>query len=54
MNVYSSDDRVMFTVWGTLFCKDDLPGRRTEQFIVVLKMIKSQLAVIAIWGIYRW
>jgi len=37
MNVYSSDERVMFGVWGTRFRKDGLPGKRSEHFGIVVE-----------------
>lgn len=37
MNVYSSDERVMFGVWGTRFRKDGLPGKRSENFAIVVE-----------------
>jgi len=37
MNVYTSEDRVMFAVWGRRFRKDGLPGKRTEHFSIVLE-----------------
>lgn len=37
MNVYSSDERVMFGVWGTRFRKDGLPGKRSEHFAIVVE-----------------
>ena len=37
MNVYLSDERVMFGVWGTRFRKDGLPGKRSEHFAIVVE-----------------
>jgi hypothetical protein len=37
MSVYTSEDRVMFAVWGGRFRKDGLPGKRTEHFSIVLE-----------------
>ncbi|MEW8200330.1 MAG: hypothetical protein AB2777_22100, partial [Candidatus Thiodiazotropha endolucinida] len=37
MNVYTSEDRVMFAVWGRRFRKDGLPGKRTEHFSIVVE-----------------
>lgn len=37
MNVYSSDERVIFGVWGTRFRKDGLPGKRSEHIGVVVE-----------------
>jgi len=37
MNMYSSDERVMFGVWGTRFRKDGLPGKRSEHFAIVVE-----------------
>lgn len=37
MDVFTHEDRVMFTVWGRRFRKDGLPGKRTERFSIVLE-----------------
>jgi hypothetical protein len=37
MSVYTSEDRVMFAIWGRRFRKDGLPGKRTEHFSIVLE-----------------
>ncbi len=37
MDVYSSEGRVIFSVWGLRYRKDGLPGKRTEQFSISLE-----------------
>ena len=37
MSVYTSDERVMFGVWGKRFRKDGLPGKRSEHFGIVVE-----------------
>ncbi len=37
MSVYSSGPEVTFSIWGTRFRKDGLPGKRTEQFWIVVE-----------------
>lgn len=37
MNVYTSDERVMFRVWGRQFQKDSLLGKRSEHFSIVVE-----------------
>ncbi len=37
MSVYSSGPEVTFSIWGTRFRKDGLPGKRTEEFWIVVE-----------------
>ncbi|MET0064833.1 MAG: hypothetical protein ABW076_00660 [Candidatus Thiodiazotropha sp.] len=34
MNLYPSDERILFSIWGKRFRKDGLPGKRDENFII--------------------
>jgi hypothetical protein len=34
MDVYATDERVTFSVWGLRYRKDGLPGKRVEQFYI--------------------
>ena len=34
MDAYSTEERVMFSVWGRRFRKDGMPGKRTEHFTI--------------------
>lgn len=36
MSVFTSDERVMFGVWGKRFRKDGLPGKRSEYFSIAV------------------